>query len=170
MLNVATSSSLTLSGTPFNLVTYPKPWNLVLSKTCFLTSRGLNSLRHFRAPRSWELAALTCPAFARRNFWRMRRVWKGAGCPLFWRIHVSRVLVMYTDGSGIEGDSLYSAVGADSSMPYISLYPASLMMSPSLAENLKRTWPSGRLSQSEPDLSTAAFTLALSSATLTPVG
>jgi hypothetical protein len=62
---------------------------------------------------------------------------------------------------------MYSSTGADSSTPYISLYSASAISSPSLAENLRSAWPSGRLSQSEPDFWTAASTLALSSAALT---
>jgi hypothetical protein len=62
---------------------------------------------------------------------------------------------------------MYSSMGADSSTPYISLYPASAIRSPSLADILRSAWPSGRLSQSEPDFLIAVSTLALSSAALT---
>jgi hypothetical protein len=63
---------------------------------------------------------------------------------------------------------MYSSRGAESSTPYISLYPASAISSASLADILSSAWPSGRLSQSEPDFWIAAFTLVLSSAALTP--
>jgi hypothetical protein len=62
---------------------------------------------------------------------------------------------------------MYSSTGADSCTPNISLYPASAISSPSLADILSSAWPSGRLSQSEPDFWIAASTLALISVALT---
>jgi hypothetical protein len=61
----------------------------------------------------------------------------------------------------------YSSTGAERFTPYISLYPASSIRSPSLADILSSAWPSGRLFQSEPDFLIAASILALSSAALT---
>ena len=164
MLKVAISSLLGLPGTFLRCVTYPKPWNLVLSNTCFLTSSGLNSLRHFNAPSNCSLALLTWPWFARRNFWRMRSVLKGAAFPL--RVVLAHAL--YTMDR--KKCCMYSSTEGESSTPNISLYPASAISSPSLADILSSAWPSGRLSQSEPDFWIAASTLALSSAALTPGG